>query len=653
MTKQFGTARAELTDTDLNITTGEFSVHWNRTEQGLSCSTLQCLTSGETWGIGSDLPCDWDLTDPDVPAIFDHAQMDEVDSSLYTDSHLRIVVGYTYPTLSVDLEYVISCYPGAAGVRVQLRLRAREEYDPLRLYALGMLRNAFTFPAPNEPTTKHAIGYNTDTQNRNHFETPLLEHAAYHSDKGQCDWANVIFLERDSREHGGLAVVKESHKCPNQRGYDTGGFEWCTHPRQRPSRVTVSGWGIQPADVLSDRYRDSWAVWIVAYTDDRYTALKAFDRRRYPVRKDRDVYVMSNLWGSSTPGHGGRRAATEASVLEEIEIGSSIGVDVVQIDDGWQVPGHDTWKTPRWTPHPSKFPSGWAPVRRAAESRGMDLGLWAAHVITAEELIENQREGGFRCFKIDFSVLDRYDEIERVVSNQRELAEAATRRVAVNWDLTEISPRMGYFFGRDFGTIYLENRKPAFPESVVYRPAVVLRDAWHLAWYLNLNQFQITIQNCETIDRERSDAWRYPQDYCTAIAIMGAPILFMELKYLSSKARELIARVVTPYREHRERMFDGYVYPIGNEPSGRTWTGFQCVLPDRREGYITVFRELESRVTERAIRLWCVPDGRVRLTDLMTGTESECSIVDSSIRFTMEDAPEFRYLHYVIDGGGA
>ncbi len=37
--------------------------------------------------------------------------------------------------------------------------------------------------------------------------------------------------------------------------------------------------------------------------------------------------------------------------------------------------------------------------------------------------------------------------------------------LTLNWDLTEVAKRYGYFFAREFGCIYLENRKPVSGRS--------------------------------------------------------------------------------------------------------------------------------------------------------------------------------------------
>jgi hypothetical protein len=219
--------------------------------------------------------------------------------------------------------------------------------------------------------------------------------------------------------------------------------------------------------------------------------------------------------------------------------------------------------------------------------------------------------------------------------------------VRVNWDVTENPPRYGYFFAREYGSIYLENRKPARPLSVVYRPHTVLRDLWQVAKYLNLHRFQCSIQNVDRVDPEQSDAFLHSHSYAVAIALMGIPLFFLETKHYSAGARAEIRAMLDLYKQHRLAIYRGIVHPIGEKPDNASWTGFQCHLADERCGYLTVFRERCNADAERTLRLGWLERGGALLTDLVRGTTAETQVGgDGAIPLRIDDAPGFRFMRY-------
>lgn len=109
----------------------------------------------------------------------------------------------------------------------------------------------------------------------------------------------------------------------------------------------------------------------------------------YPVGP-RDIYIQANTWGRSQGRLEHREAASEKNVLTEIDSCADLGIDVLQIDDGWQGDGYDSWK-----PAPQRYPAGWERVRARAEERGVKLGLWMAAMPPGlEDLIRNAESTG-------------------------------------------------------------------------------------------------------------------------------------------------------------------------------------------------------------------------------------------------------------------
>jgi hypothetical protein len=464
----------------------------------------------------------------------------------------------------------------------------------------------------------------------------------------------MILFEKDGE---GIAIVKESHKCVNQDGVDTGGFV------VTEDACLVTGLGLTSNHYGGGFYLNSsefamcWASWTLLYQasgeDERQRAVKEFDRIRYPVDPASDLYTMANTWGSRGAGNLSRRAAEEKNVLRELESCADFGIDILQIDDGWEVPLEGgSPSDSQWLPHAERFPEGWGPVRQAAETLGMRLGLWFSWRAPVERILENVEEGGFSALKIDFANCHIREYLDQLVDLAREIVSRAKRDIRINWDLTENSPRMGYFFGREFGNLYLENKQIS-PEGasrlrhIAYTPSLVLRDAWELAHYCNLNQFQIPIQNTERVRAELSNAWRYPHRYCFAITMAALPIFFQETHLYSEEAREELKPMIALYKEHRERIAEGIVYPLGEYPSDTGFSGFQSHRHRLGDGYITLFRGIDAPDAAKVVRLRFLPSNRLHVEDLANGhTFTLSTDADGRASFEIPDAGDFRFYRY-------
>ncbi len=507
-----------------------------------------------------------------------------------------------------------------------------------------------------------AVGYYSDTQNRNRLETELLKEEPLSGAAGENDWASVLAAAAGDER---LVLVKESHKCVNtpHGGANTGGFAW----GGQGVRVTGLGWTMDA--VRDDRYYGCWPTWMVLSrgSEDRMALdIKIMDRMRYPIDPQHDMYIMANTWGSAAEKRDSQIAAREDNILTEIESQADLGIDVQQIDDGWQGFDYDDWRpVPGNTLRPQDeaysiyqsdtcpvYPNGWKKVRDTAAAKGMVLGLWAAWKISAADLIWNFDNGGFRYFKLDFANLKTMEDYDGLMGKARELILHSKHTARINWDVTEKAPRVGYFSGREYGSIYLENRKPVQPAKAVYTPYLVLRDAWHVSRYLNLNKFQVTVQNNARVDRQASDAYLYPYDYTVAQTLMGSPIFFQETRHYSDDAREQIRPLLAVYRQHRAAMYQGYVFPIGDKPDNKSWSGFQCYMPGEPQGYLTVFRQLENPDATHAMPLKFLEAGtRLKLTDLMSGGSRELTLgAGGTAELTIDRAAGFKFLKYEVLG---
>ena len=80
---------------------------------------------------------------------------------------------------------------------------------------------------------------------------------------------------------------------------------------------------------------------------------------------------------------------------------------------------------------------------------------------------------------------------------------------------------------------------------------------------------------------------KVPFEYAFAITMAAQPLAWFEASNLPPEAESIIS-VVANYKEAWHRFHEGYIFPIGEEPNGVSWTGFQSVRGN--EGYIIIYR---------------------------------------------------------------
>ena len=95
-------------------------------------------------------------------------------------------------------------------------------------------------------------------------------------------------------------------------------------------------------------------------------------------------------------------------------------------------------------------------------------------------------------------------------------------------------------------------------------------------------------------------------------------------------------------------MFDGYVFPIGDEPDNKSWTGFQNFNPETRSGYLTIFRELHNVEKEKDISILFFENKKIELQNLLTGEKRIVNQDGSSISFLAEEPASFQFYSYKI-----
>ncbi|MCX7016348.1 MAG: hypothetical protein NTW86_27965, partial [Candidatus Sumerlaeota bacterium] len=648
ISRELGKANVRTEGNDLIVDTGAVRGRWRWTGHGLVTVGLRNDATGKEWAAAPRFAADWDLGglggEEAEARLIDLSAAPSADEG-FTSEHVEVVAEIEYPAAHVRAQHVIWAYPGAPGLRTQLRLKALDGFDADRSFDANAARIDY-LPLNFQGASRRAAGYHNNSDARNGRQFSILRdetQAAPLSSSETYDWASLLFIEQGDE---GVAFVKESQKCVNNPGVNTGAFQ-CGD-----AGLVSTGWGLSFADVRPDASRPCWASWRILWNGgdaERELALKRFDRLRYPIDPKYDIYLMANPWG------GGRQfqADLEDEAIKEIRSCADLGIDVAQIDAGW-ANGPHVKSLPPWAPWPERYPDGWKNLMAAAKEAGVAMGLWTAArwLMESPDDLTSNYDAGFRYFKVDITPWDTYEKLYNLTTHARQF-ELHTNHVGrVNWDITHKDIRVGYYFAREYGNLFLENRRlPTANQKNrawnSYTPFLVLRDAWHVSQYVNLNKVQIDIMNTDLVDPKTSNAKAYGNSYAFAIAMMSSPLFFQETKFYSEEARAQLRPLIALYKKHRQQMAQGYVFPIGDEPDDASWTGFQTYNPETQSGYLTLFREIDNAETTRRVPLRFLDGKKIQVEDLVT-KDNHAIEVDAAGKadFQMDKPASFRFYRY-------
>lgn len=639
----------------LTVSTGAMERHWELTHSGLLTTAVKDVARRRMWaGRSAEVDCDWRYEgwlDGSAEARVTSVEAEISDDQGFTSQHLAVAVEMEYAALGVSLRYIVWAYPGAPGLRTQLWVKGRR--PGAGVAGSGAMRCVDFVPVNGAKLRERRYaGFYNDTQHRNSAEEELLREEVRPGAVGQTEsveWANLVSLEEPG---AGLVCVKESHKCVNQSGVDTGAFVLDA------AGLRNTGWGLGAELLEESKFQWCWASWVVAHDateDGREVALKSFDRLRFPASQERGLGITANTWGDSISSRDGMNYGSEAQVIAEMRSAHTLGVETLVIDSGWQV-GRTakSWKDAAkldWRPNPEVYPEGWKPVVEAARQLPIQVGLWAAaQPIPLGAMEWNWDQLHLVLLKLDHANLKDYGEADAVTEKVREFVLHTGHRCAVAWDTTENAPRFGYYWAREYGVVHFMNRKAEWPPNAIYIPWLALRDFWQLARYNNLNKWQLLCCNPERVPLKLSDAKRYSAAYCAATTLMGVPEIFAITRFYSEQARGELQKLFGIYREARAEIFDGLVFAIGDKPSNSGWPGFQSYSAETQSGCLLVFRERLNAEPVRSIRLRFVREGMVlSITDLRRKETAKQRVGSAGeVRLEIADAGDFLFLRYRV-----
>lgn len=407
---------------------------------------------------------------------------------------------------------------------------------------------------------------------------------------------NVFHVE-DALTQRGLVFLKLA-PLPHARPVKSA---WDVRVAGTARRITFAGQGY-PWTVLT--YSGGRAGRIAAMQDYQRCL-----RRYEPAR---DGKFLSNTWGDRS-----RDSRVNAEFLiKEVEAGARLGVDVVQVDDGWQAGksgnsafGKGAWGNFRsanpdfWKPHPERFPDGLKPLVDAAREKGMKFGLWFGP--DAENDMENWEKdaevllGAFEKEGVDYVKIDAVEmKSPAAEANLHKFYSKVLKetdgRVVFDADATA-GLRPGYFGTNNVGTIFLENR---YTDWKTYYPHHTLRNLWTLAAHVDPVRLRMEfLNNTRNADKYQGDPLApaaYPPDTLFATVMFASPLGWFETSNLPEGYFETVPPLVAAWKQERAEIFSGHIIPIGEVPDGNVWTGFASTSKDRKSARVVVFRELNK-----------------------------------------------------------
>jgi alpha-galactosidase len=324
---------------------------------------------------------------------------------------------------------------------------------------------------------------------------------------------------------------------------------------------------------------------------------------------------ISNTWGDRN-----RDACINHDfILKEIESGARLGVDVIQIDDGWQKGrtansseakekggvwiGFWAADPDFWVPDPVRFPKGLEPLVKKAEEKGMQIGLWYAP--DSHEEFSNWKRDADQIIKLHNRYRVSHFKLDSILTetilarkNLRSMMEAIGResrgRVVCDLDITA-GVRPGYFAEMTLGPLFLENR---YTDWHNYWPHFTLRNLWQLSQYVDPRRLRMEfLNNTRNIEKYKGDHLApkyYSPATLFAITMFSNPLGWFECSGLTDSFIEDVARIVRVWKEHRSELFGGTIRPVGLAPNGHHWTGFLSLGKGGGTGYLLVFNEKAS-----------------------------------------------------------
>ncbi len=659
---------ARLTDDTLILENSRISRTYVWNNGNLITKTITDKQTGKTWESTSAIP---DMSFPGQPVDTNEATFSSgiVSETPVKPEHLEAIV--ICKSGSLEIKRVFRIYPACPAIACDVYLRGKAEKpwtqqtsNPGDLQNIEKLtesaRSEFVpvlekLELPGKHWQLNAIEF-LDVTDRFNTLTRETRALSYHDNIFR---GNLLFAT-DLISQDGLFILKESPTSNVELAYPGGDF------LSNFGNIRMIGTGMQQTDLDQQQWKKAYGFVTGVYGGDeinKLMALRDYQQRIRIHQPGRDEMIMMNTWGD----RGQDAKINEAFCLAEIEAGAHLGITRFQIDDGWQsgksptaVPSgvsfdHLLSSPDYWKLNAEKFPNGLTPVVEKGKKLGIEICLWfvpcpeesyVRWAKDAETLISLYRQYGIRTFKIDgVKMPDKTAEINfRKMLDK--VVDATKGEVVFNLDVTA-GRRGGYHLFNEYGNIFLENR---YTDWQNYYPYWTLRNLWMLSHYVPPQNLQIEFlnkwRNTEKYGDDPFAPNKYSFDYLFAITMAAQPLAWFEGSNLPKEAFT-VSPTIDSYKKVMTDFHSGVILPIGDEPSGKSWTGFQSQQPGNNKGYVLIFREQNDFGTKE-FTLPMLGFGTYRFEPIAgsgRGFKSEIG-TDKKITFAIEKPNSFAFYRY-------
>ena len=411
---------------------------------------------------------------------------------------------------------------------------------------------------------------------------------------------NLLFAHNQENDKG-FFLLKEA-PCSNvQLAYNQGDFI------TEFGEFSVTSLGISESDIKENEWISTYSYVLGVYAGEelnRLQALRNYQKHVRTLKVDRDEMIMMNTWGDRSQD----AMINEEFCLRELQHAYNLGITHLQIDDGWQTgrsPNSaqsggsftNIWSNPEyWKLNKKNFPNGLQPVMQRAKELGIEVCLWFTPSVQndfadwesdVKAIVDLYKEYGIRIYKIDglnIPTKKAEDNLRKIFD---EILQQTDNEVVFNLDATAMR-RGGYHMYNEYGNVFLENR---YTDWGNYYPYQTLRNLWLLSKYVPAEKLQIEFLNKWRNEDKYQDIFaptNYSFDYLFATTMAGQPLAWFEGGNLPQEAFQL-KPLIEKYKTIQYDFHQGTILPIGDEPSGKAWTGFQSLSQD--EGYFIFYRE--------------------------------------------------------------
>ncbi|OGV52629.1 MAG: hypothetical protein A2017_20725 [Lentisphaerae bacterium GWF2_44_16] len=417
---------------------------------------------------------------------------------------------------------------------------------------------------------------------------------------------NMLFLKDNSSDNG-LFMVQEAPSTGERRHENNSDFIY------RSSCIKSLGWGILPSE-FKDEEMTAYSCAAGVFSGDFDNAsveVKKFFVNRF--RQSPEKYrTMANPWGGG--GEIWQKNISDSFVLKEIEAAAEMGLEMYQVDDGWQenrslsemTSGNKPMSPADWQIRKDIFPSGFSKIKKACDEKNVEFCLWFAPSFNKsyrdwEEQVELlygfYKKYGIKTFKIDATVVNSKEAEENLEKLLRSLRLKTGGDIYFNLDTTS-GMRPGYLLFQEYGNVFLENRYQSQEGLRSYLPSKAMRNLWLLSRYIPSQRLQVEFTDMKAaasykkVYKGTGYPEKFTQEYVSATTLFASPLCWAYPSEFDAASRKSVRRVMELHKKIRNELYESVVIPVGEEPSGKSWSGFQAHNFRKNSGLLIVYREM-------------------------------------------------------------